>query len=492
MPIIALTIHSNMDLTKYLEILQGDIPSLVSNIMGIRSFSHISEHLIENIGKYTFMKELIDPIVHSMSRGLNTHNQLEVIKNLITLKDENDLPFVDINREINGSALITYYRNSPEMLEFLLSNGAEYKTIAGASLEERIANDYQSAHGSTEVDLHALNLLKALAKFSYNGKGAIDNNSSLFALIRLVADSIVHNKSIENIEGVNNFQVITTAALVSIGQSKIEQFITNKLKGDYKNKLEEEKEELKKLANFELFFNKVEKAFEATQINTSVLNGEKVELSSLVSSVYAAIIKIANQDSSTLIPNIWDLMIEIVDCATMYSPNGYSCSNGVIRKILSVVDSKHQDLTAGLYQALEKISSFDDINKLPLATYTKTAWSKLTAKQQEAFKEQFFIECKYSKVCNVFLGKIYQTLKELYPQITPTDAEVVKTVILNHTGNELVTVHSAFSWLCEHYMLKTQEIANELEIVSKVLSEMVTAVEMNLSGEHPEISFLDM
>ena len=231
--------------------------------------------------------------------------------------------------------------------------------------------------------------------------------------------------------------------------------------------------------------------------------GQKIELSSVLSLEYVAMIKIANQEPTTLIDNSWDLMIELVDCATMYNATkGYSCNDGVIRKLLSVINSKHPALVVEIYQAPEKVSHFQNINELPLATYTEAAWGKLTIKQQEALKEQFLVKGEYSKACNLFLGKLHQTLKEFYPNITPADAEVVKAVIFSHNGNDLVTLPAAFAKLWQRlekemtnthgHEALTYDQALEEGMVSKILSEMAKAVEMNLSGEHPEINFLDL
>ena len=414
--------------TEYIDLINND------NIVNALENPVIYKHLISNIEKYNHIKALvinnIDLVTNFTARH-HTYNT-ETVKYLCNLKDVNGISLLDINKEIEGSTIITYYRNDLGMVRFLMNHGAKYPLDreTTASLEAKIIRDNQSAHGNQVIDQYCYKLLtKLYTNFKYNG----EEIGWILSLITELKNAYNSTSDINiDVPGVKLSITVNTKARQSLKITK-NNLLQAKLP-DYKNK-QDKIAPLQNVIENEFFDKAIEGLKTASQHSCCIL-GKEFAFKEVISLIYNAIIAIANetQDLSGLNSNILDFVCEVVDFATTYDINSASCSSGTVKKVLSTIDNKHPLLVINNDVIVNKQLSLDvnDTSVDQLINYTVQAWNILSPQ----VKESYLILLE-DKAVDCFRGAIYQILYDAFGDVIGVEdiAKIQSLILQKNSGS---------------------------------------------------------
>ncbi|WPY00918.1 Ankyrin repeat domain-containing protein [Candidatus Trichorickettsia mobilis] len=382
-------------------------------------------------------------ILHFTARDHNKDQR--TMKYLLGQKDENGLPLFDINeRTPSGWTVLDCYDNDPEMLQFLLNHGAKYKEKGAHSEEADIANAGQSSHDS-RVDKRSKELLLQLRE---NFMVVTDLYQDLFPVINNAITELgnifaspTQDQKLISIP----LLLINAKARETLKQAQ-DSLLQAKLATEYKNKNAEEQQELTDIIlDPKKFFAKALNTIEIVAKNSCKIGNEETTFNEVLALVFNAMLGITEEnpnDNTNLCSNFINLCAELVDMSTTYSADkGLSCSNGTIKKLLSVIDSKHESLQP---QDAPKLNVGNyEYTEEQLQGWVMEAWTGF--KNKDAFIEHYFGGGdQFKLVVNEFRGKIFQVLcTYLYDNKSsiPGICEIVSKIIQPNTHKHTLETH---------------------------------------------------
>ena len=387
-------------------------------------------------------------VLHFTARSHGLSGNIRTIQLLLELKDKNGLPLFDINEQTPGGWTVLDCYDKSKMLRFLLNHGAKYKAKGAHSEEADIANAGQSAHNSRVVNTRYQELLLQLRE-NFNVEDYL--YQELFQVIEKAITELCNIFTLPTKD--QEIKLVSIPSLLINVKAKeiLKQVQTNllnaKLATEYKIKNAEEQQALTDIIlDPKKFFEKVLDAIKTVQENSCKIGNTKTTFREVLALVFNAMLRIAEEnpdDNMNLCSNFFNFCREILDMSTAYSvKKGYSCSDGTIKKLLSVIDSKHallqpQDapkLNAGNYQYTAG----------QLYDWAIEAWKLFENKV--AFME-YCVEGgnQFKLVMNEFRGRIFQLLcgylgddKSLIPAI----CGIVSKIIEPNTHKLTLETHS--------------------------------------------------
>jgi Ran GTPase-activating protein (RanGAP) involved in mRNA processing and transport len=362
---------------------------------------------------------------------------VEVIEHLLNLTNEEGSPLIDINGQMtDGSTILTYYRDKPKMLDFLMSHGAKYPLTEGTK-EVKIAKNAQSTHGSKFANQHSAKLLELGRKFVKLDKPVeLDDPYKevqwLKQLIQKLRDAYISEKDqIVEIEvpASQRLKITIDKKAHDLLSEVKKQLLREKFKAensDYENKSEAEKAQLVHLINND-FFNRAKEGLDIAlerQDKCTLGPYADVSLKEVAALVYKAFIIIAKkeQDMSGLLSNFLHCIAEIVDFSTTYSTNltkenyysAMSCSRGTITKLLGAIDSKDSTLTVpDKVPVAKSLFGIKDIKPEQQQEYATQAWQSLDPKVRKCIIDDYAFKTNGTSI-NHFRGALYTTLNNIF------------------------------------------------------------------------------